>query len=191
MIQIRQNTFETNSSSSHSLVITNNNLPWLTAEEAKNSLNWKYEEETGVFDLEWVDDTEYTFNRYPFKVLETFKAKLLFLYANAPVRKKYINKKGYTRYQSEYYKISNYVGKYCIPGFKRIHLKSRWDRPNCEAYDVLETLKSNNITWKEFLMNPNVIVVCDGDEYQVWKGMKKLGLINDKNILNEIKFPGG
>lgn len=193
MIQIRQNTFETNSSSSHSLVITNNDTPWLTSEEAKDSLYWKYDETTGVFDLEWLSEDEYTFNRYPFKVLKTFKSKLLFLYANAPLRERGKSKKrGYTLYEREYYKISRYVGKHCIPGFKRIKLnKDKWDRPSCEAYNVLATLRTNNISWKEFLMNPNIVVICDGDEYQVWKGMKKMGLINENNIINEIKFPGG
>ena len=193
MIQIRQNTFETNSSSSHSLVLANNNLPWLTHEEAKDSLHWGYNEDTGVYDLTWVDEDEYTFNRYPFKVLKTFKSKLLFLYANAPLRERGISKRrGYTLYQREYYRISRYVGKHCIPGFKRIKLNDdKWDRPTCEAYDVLETLKKNNISWKEFLMNPNIVVICDGDEYHVWNGMKRMGLIDTKNIINEIKFPGG
>lgn len=193
MIQVRKNTFETNSSSSHSLVITGNNNPCLTPEEAVKSLYCHYDETTGIFDLQWLDQDEYTFNRYPFKVLKTFKSKLLFLYANAPLRERGKSKKGgYTLYEREYYKISRYVGTHCIPGFKRIQLsKDKWDRPSCEAYDVLATLKINDISWKEFLMNPNIIVICDGDEYHVWKGMKRIGLIDNRNILHEIKFPGG
>ena len=63
-------------------------------------------------------------------------------------------------------------------------------RPNCEAYDVLRTFKKHNIDFVEYLTNPNIIVICDGDEYQVWNDMKKLGVIATDNI-KEIKFPGG
>ena len=188
MIKIRSSVFETNSSSSHSLVITKNTNRYLTFEEAKRSIQYNYDEETGVYEFPWSDD-KYTFNRFPFKVLQEFEDKMLFLYANAPRRAR-VTKKGYTSYNPEYYKVTRYIGRYCIPGFKSIKLpRDRYDRPSCEAYNVLETLERNNISWYEFLMNPNIIVICDGDEYCVWYDMKKLNLIT--NIEKEIKFAGG
>ena len=188
MIKIRRNTFETNSSSSHSLVITKNTNRYLTFEEAKRNIQYNYDEETGIYEFPWSED-KYTFNRFPFKVLQEFEDKMLFLYANAPRRAR-TTKKGYTHYNAEYYKVTRYISKYCIPGFKGIKLpRDRYDRPSCEAYNVLETLERNNISWYEFLMNPNIIVICDGDEYCVWYDMKKLNLIT--NIEKEIRFAGG
>ena len=55
-----------------------------------------------------------------------------------------------------------------------------------QSYEFVDILKKNNISWKEFLMNPNIIVICDGDEYQVWKGMKNLGIVNENNIKKPI-----
>ena len=34
----------------------------------------------------------------------------------------------------------------------------------------------------EFLTNKNIIVICDGDEYQIWSDMKKLGILNTDNF---------
>ena len=187
MIQVRNNTFETNSSSSHSLVITNSQKPYLTTEECIDALCWDYDEDTGVWSPDF-DPSEYYFNRYPFKVLRRFDDKLMFLYANAPSRYRGKTKKGWSKYYQEYYKISNVVKK-IIPGYTRVVFEGK-HRPSCEAYGVLRTFKRNNIDLVEYLTNPNIIVICDGDEYQIWKDMKKLGVIATDNI-KEIKFPGG
>ena len=187
MIQIRRNTFETNSSSSHSLVICNPKPPkkMLTEEKCRWSLGYKYNEKTGIYSPDY-DDLEYNFNRAPFKILREFDEKLMFLYANAPVRERGKDKEGYTIWEHEYYKISRIV-RTIIPGYK----KFKWNgwRPSCEAYNVLETIKEH-MTLREFLINPNVIVVCDGDEYQVWNDIKKLDMIAT-NRITEIKFAGG
>lgn len=185
MIQVRNNIFETNSSSSHSLIITRAGRPMLTAEECIQSLWVDYDQRTGVYEPE-LDDEIFHFNRHPFKVLDSFERKLMFLYANAPVRYRGKSKAGYTIWEHEYYKISNVVKK-IIPGFKRV--KFHHDRPSCESYNVLATIKAN-MTLVEFLTNPNVLVICDGDEYQVWNGMKSINMIATKNF-KEIKFPGG
>ena len=185
MIQVRNNIFETNSSSSHSLIITRAGRPMLTAEECIQSLWFDYDQTTGVYDPD-PDEEIFCFNRYPFKVLDSFEKKLMFLYANAPVRDRGRSKDGYTIWEHEYYKISNVVKK-IIPGFKRV--KFHYARPSCEAYNVLDTIKAN-MTLVEFLINPNVLVICDGDEYQVWSGMKSVNMIATKNF-KEIKFPGG
>lgn len=187
MIQIRQNTFETNSSSSHSLVITSAIKPHLTVEQCVNALCWDYDEETGIWSPDF-EPSKYNFNRYPFKVLRRFDDKLMFLYANAPYRYYGKTKRGWSKHYQEYYKISNIVKK-IIPTYNGVVFDGK-HRPSCEAYDVLKTFKENNIDFVEYLTNPNIIVICDGDEYQVWKDMKKLGVIATDNI-KEIKFPGG
>lgn len=187
MIQIRRNTFETNSSSSHSLVICSPKPPkkMLTEEDCIRSLLFDYDETTGIYSPRY-DDIEYNFNRAPFKILREFDEKLMFLYANAPIRERGKDKEGYTIWEHEYYKISRIV-RTIIPGYK----KFKWNcwRPSCEAYNVLETIKEH-MTLREFLINPNVIVVCDGDEYQVWNDMKKLDMIATTRI-TEVKFAVG
>lgn len=47
-------------------------------------------------------------------------------------------------------------------------------------------LDKENISLEEFLTNRRYIVICDGDEYCVWKDMKKSGLINVDAIEKEI-----
>lgn len=184
---IRNNVFETNSSSSHSLVICKPTpaKKWLTEKECRWSLGYHYNERTGIYSPDY-DDLEYNFNRAPFKVVREFKEKLMFLYANSPIRERGKDKEGYTIWEHEYYKISRVV-KTIIPGYK----KFKWNlwRPSCEAYGVLETIKEH-MTLKEFLINPNVIVICDGDEYQVWNDMKKLDMIATHRF-TEIRFAGG
>ena len=46
-------------------------------------------------------------------------------------------------------------------------------KPCCEAYGVLDTIKEH-ISLIDFLTDPNVIVICDGDEYNNWYTLKKL-----------------
>ena len=187
MIQIRNNTFETNSSSSHSLVITKNAKEWLTPEECLDDLWIYFDTETGIYSPpDYLDDL-FEFNRYPFKVLDSFKQKLMFLYANVPSRYYGKDKDGYSKWRHDYYKISNVV-KAFIPEYKRV--KFDGDRPSCEAYNVLATIQQH-MTLEEFLRNPNIIVICDGDEYNIWKDLKKIGLIDTRGIEKEIKFPGG
>ena len=83
MIQIRRNTFETNSSSSHSLVIMTDNIIkekgedlYLTHDEMLESL---YKVSRGIY-KPWNDN--WYFGRSPFRPLNTFEKKLQYAYAN-------------------------------------------------------------------------------------------------------------
>lgn len=195
MIQIRRNTFETNSSSAHSLVLLNNkeNEYW-TSEEVYNHLYYHLEEsgnKSGKYIYKpRIYEGEATFNRWPFKVLTRFEDKLFYLWAHSPVRVyPPKGKRTWTRYQKEYYKVTNYIKKY-LPWLERVE----WDKwyidemPSSEALGFDGALRELGLSWYEYLFNKNIIVICDGDEYHVWKGMKKLGLIDINTIKKESRY---
>ena len=172
MIQVRGNTFETNSSSAHSLVVTNNPCEHYTPEEAMKEL--RYSIHRGKYSPWYRGDL--TFNRAPFKVLYTFEEKLNYLYANAPIRK--------GTYYREFHKVDRVVKSF-IPDFPG-HKFRRDMTPSCESYGLLSTLKREGISQIEFLINKQIIVVCDGDEYCIWSDMQKRGLIDKNNIKMEV-----
>lgn len=184
MIQIRGNCFETNSSSSHSLVIKPG-FDYYTSEEIYERFKWKLHEckdEPGKYILEprhyWFEDG---FNRWPFQVLDDFDSKLWYLYAHAPVRHlKQKTKNGYDRWTVEYYKVTNFLKKE-LPWLKTVDWSDcRGDykgMPSSEAHGFTGALKKAGISWYEYLFNKNIIVICDGDEYCVWSRLKKQNLV--------------
>ena len=180
MIQIRGNCFETNSSSSHSLIITKGDAGHYTPEEAYKELYWINDDGT------WnpLGDDMY-FGRSPFKVLSTFKDKLCYAYACAPCRKGRMKKSGYESYWREYYKVTAVVRKFFGSTFEFNGIEPNYRRRNYIGTDdcmLPKWLEIANISLIEFLINKNIIVICDGDEYCIWTDMKKLGLINMENI---------
>ena len=195
MIQIRSNVFETNSSSAHSLVIQEGSYSYYTSDEVFNELQWlckECEEDPGKYVLQpWHSEFDDGFNRWPFQVLTTFREKMWYLYAHAPVRHyPATGNRKYSRYQPEYYKVTNYLKKY-LPWLKGIDWKycnERYKKPSSEAYGFNGVLKTKCISWHEFLFNKNIIVICDGDEYGVWQTMKNCGLINEAGIKKELKY---
>ena len=157
-IQIRQEVFETNSSSMHSLCILNHsdkNIDTHTNEIDENG-TWKFEE------------GELDFYRYPFRFLHTFEGKVKYAIAN---------------YESNYKSIiliSDIVKKY-NPNFVRFEFAKshgRIDTGGTDDYALNSWLENNNITLEEFLINPRYAVICDGDEYCTFDKLIDLGLIN-------------
>ena len=177
MRQVRKNTFETNSSSSHSLVLMKGKVEHYTPEEAWEEVEYSCKYDDGWFNP-W--DTLY-FGRHPFQVLSTFKDKLRYAYACAPTRRRGISKKGYTKFEHEYYKVSNQVRKF-LPQWKGLAKEKRRDSIGTDDCCLSSWLKKTNISLIEFLTNKNIIVICDGDEYQIWSDMKKLGILNTANF---------
>ena len=191
MIQVRQSTFETNSSSAHSLIIKPG-FDFMTPEEVQEELKWNlYEAEgkPGKYILKMrIYDGYASYNRYPFQVLSSFWDKLLYLYAHAPIRSyPPRGRREWTRYQREYYKITNYVKKY-LPWLEGVDWSYADEKPTSEAYGFQGALKKLHLTWYDYLFDRNVIVICDGDEYCVWSGMKKIGLVNVKTIKKEVVY---
>ena len=180
MIQIRNNCFETNSSSSHSLVIKPG-FDYYTSEEILERYSYLFKEckdEPGKYVLKpWGHEFDDGFNRWPFQVLDGFSTKLWYLYAHAPVRHlKQKTKDGYNRWTTEYYKVTNFLKKE-LPWLKGVDWSYCSEKPSSEAYNFDAVLKQHGISWYEYLFNKNIIVICDGDEYCVWHRMKKQGLV--------------
>lgn len=180
MKQIRSNSFETNSSSSHSLIITKGDSGHYTPEEAFKELYWMENDGT------WDPSRDLYFGRSPFQVLSSFSDKLRYAYANAPLRKGTPDKKwGGYHYYRQYCKITNVVKEFFGNDIIFKGLSNRVKREESIGTDdglLFGWLKKADISLIEFLTNKNIFVICDGDEYCIWTDMKKFGLIDTSNI---------
>lgn len=192
MRQIRQGLFETNSSSMHSLVVKKGDS-YVTPEEAKHDL--------------WLDNKGFSraynrnlnFGRSPFQILYTPKEKALYAIRSlcnykddtyyeiirvlqnlVPEFKDFEYDEDIDTYKKEYY-TEAYVKKVFGEG----NYYDRGDDWLCYGYDfgnmdipILPAfLEKEEITIEEFLTNKKYAVVVDGDEYCIYKDMKKIGLI--------------
>jgi hypothetical protein len=181
MRQVRKNTFETNSSSSHSLVLMKGKAEYYTPEEAWAEVEYDCKYSDGYFEP-WGD---LYFGRHPFQVLATFKDKLRYAYACAPHRlapESRTKKSGYRPIWTEFYKIDRILRKF-IPQWKGLSTtKKKEGYIGTDDHCLRGWLKKADIGLLEFLTNKNIIVICDGDEYQIWSDMKKLGILNTANF---------
>lgn len=169
MKQIRRNVFETNSSSSHSLVIRSNKLMeeleesiYFTHDEMLDSLSWIKNGEYKSYDKDWY------FGRSPFRALDTFELRFQYAYANYCYNDDKLN---------ELIKLLQKL----VPEVKSIK------KPEYVGVDesYLDSwLAKNNISLEEFLTNKKYVVIQDGDEYCIWDDLVKSGLINTKALDN-------
>lgn len=180
MKQIRRNVFETNSSSSHSLVITTDDEHYTREEINKN-----FYMTDGIVRL-WESSLE--FYRSPFNMLVTFKDKLKYAIASSSgnlvdecreICKKYVD--GFTdfKFDTKDYvwdsKVNDYVeADEPIPNYG-----------GTDDYQIEGWLKYYNVSLEEFLTNKKYIVVVDGDEYCVWSNIKDSGLVDVKKIIHD------
>ena len=180
MKQIRRNVFETNSSSSHSLVITTDDEHYTREEINKN-----FYMTDGIVRL-WESSLE--FYRSPFNMLVTFKDKLRYAIASSSgnlvdecreICKKYVD--GFTdfKFDTKDYvwdsKVNDYVeADEPIPNYG-----------GTDDYQIEGWLKYYNVSLEEFLTNKKYIVVVDGDEYCVWSNIKDSGLVDVKKIIHD------
>lgn len=169
MIQIRRNVFETNSSSSHSLVIMTDNIIkekgedlYFTHNEMLESL---HKVSRGVYKP---GNDDWYFGRAPFRVLDTFEWKLQYAYANCGEN------------EDERNVVTNLL-KELVPEVKKVSIPE-----NCgvDDWQLFGWLGEYNISLKEFLTNKKYIVIQDGDEYYIWKDLIDSGLIDKKVIEN-------
>lgn len=213
-IQIRQNTFETNSSSMHSLVITNDDSQY-TAEEIQNEF---YCNDKGLISYRGKD---IYFGRSPFQILTTFSQKLWYAIAAlveeyndvtykeiVNIIKKYIptfkdfdNRDDYEVYKSfeneeEFIKYLEkleskfgYKLHYYQNGFGTYIIRNYPHTGYSEDYGrFAKYLKDNNISIEEFLINKKYAIIVDGDEFCIWETLKEWPVINCKEIKQEIEF---
>lgn len=198
--QIRKGTFESNSSSLHSLVVTKDDR-YYTKEEA----NRRTYISDGVMDI---CSRDLYFGRSPFNILSTLIEKSIYTMASM------CNYKGddvYTEicdvirsYFPEFtgfslpFKTRYYETKYCseddiIKWYGNGNYYKCDDKWICWGYNTGTVdenilsgfLERENISITEFLKNKKYVVIVDGDEYCVYNSLKKSGLINFDNIEKE------
>lgn len=180
MKQIRRNVFETNSSSSHSLVITTDN-EYYTREE----INKNFYMTDGIVRL-WESSLE--FYRSPFNMLVTFKDKLRYAIASSngnlvdqcrELCYKYVD--GFVDFEFD---TKDYVWDSEVKDY----VEAEEPIPNyggTDDYEIEGWLKKYNVSLEEFLTNKRYIVVVDGDEYQIFDHIKKSGLFDTSKIIHD------
>lgn len=180
MKQIRRNVFETNSSSSHSLVITTDNEHY-TREE----INKDFYMTDGIVRL-WESSLE--FYRSPFDMLVTFKDKLRYAIASSngnlvdecrEICKKYVG--GFVDFEFD---TKDYVWDSEVKDY----VEAKSPIPNyggTDDYQIEGWLKKYNVSLEEFLTNKRYIVVVDGDEYNCWLHIKDSGLVDTSKIIHD------
>ena len=173
MRQVRNNVFETNSSSSHSLVITTLDDHYTEDEMRKNL----FISENGIVRI-WASALE--FYRYPFDILCTFESKARYAIASS-------NGKLVDEVEAVYRK---YIPEFVA--FKFDEIPESYDSDNyvidyggTDDYCIEGWLKKYNITLEEFLTNRRYIVIVDGDEFCVWDHLKNTGLLDTDMILHD------
>ncbi len=171
MIKIRRHTFETNSSSMHSLVVMKNGHE-CTKEEIEEDL---YISKDGIYRI-WSEE-DMMFERYPFDILSTPSDKFRYLiasFSHSEEKRKEI--------------IKAFLG--VEKDIKEIEFPKNWDseEPFYGSIDhqsdgfIANYIDENKISFKEFLFNTKYKIIIDGDEYGIWEKMKEAGLINTNEI---------
>ena len=183
MKQVRLNTFETNSSSSHSFVITDFEGRY-SQEEIMNHV---YLNKDGKV-IMWESRLE--FGRSPFDFLNTFESKTRYAIASSNGRlvpqivevwKKYVP--GFSHFEfDEKYRVWDEE--------KQEYVETDDDNPVYEyGYtddSMIEGwLKKYNVSVEDFLTMKRYIVVVDGDEYQIKDKIFNSGLMDTSHIIHD------
>ena len=175
MIQIRKGIFETNSSSTHALIMLKEDKPLPQFVDVEWRLNSK-----GLLYL-WEDDLE--FGRSPFALLNDWYHRLCYAIASSDEEgREQIEEICYSR----------------IPGFCGFEFpRNQWydadrDDPSeeyCYGYidhqsvGLLDAfLSKHNISMENFIFNDRYIVVIDGDEYNVFDTLRSLPVWNENAV---------
>ena len=180
MISIRQHVFETNSSSSHSIVLINDDLNKSDAECFPYFKTYLCSD--GTY---YIFDHNLTFGRSPFNVLYTFSEKLNYAIASFGEEK-------FNELEELACKYLKGLDGECCSGIELP--KCRWSNKENKYYGdidhqsagILQSfLFKEDISIEEFLTNSNYIVIIDGDEYCVFDKLKESGLIKSDTIKKE------
>ena len=181
MRQVRLNTFETNSSSSHSFVITDFEGRY-SQEEIMSHV---YLGNDGKV-IMWESRLE--FDRSPFDFLNTFESKTRYAIASSNGRL--------------VPQIIEVWKKY-VPGFSHFEFDEKYRVWDEEKQEYVETddddpvyeygytddsmiegwLQNYNVSVEDFLTMKRYIIVCDGDEYRTWDKVRDSGLMDTSHII--------
>lgn len=180
MKQIRCNVFETNSSSSHSLVITTDNEHYTREEINKN-----FYMTDGIVRL-WESSLE--FYRSPFDMLVTFKDKLRYAIASSNGNLVDQCRELCCKYVDEFVDFKFDTKDYVWDSEVKDYVETDDPIPNyggTDDYQIEGWLKKYNVSLEEFLTNKRYIVVVDGDEYNCWLHIKDSGLVDTSKIIHD------
>ena len=184
MINIRQNVFETNSSSMHSLVIVKHPKPY-NSHELKFNV-WSEDRDFNLFD--WHEAG--TYERSPYRVLRTPLQKLQYYVAYT------LGTCGKTEKIDE---IKQFIHKHTNVPLDKIDLyhreshcnrKGEWHETkdfgcvyeNDTGEDVFSFVRRKNITMEDLILNPKYVIITDGDEYQLFKALFESNIIMSDTI---------
>lgn len=183
MKQVRLNTFETNSSSSHSFVITDFEGRY-SQEEIMNHVCLRKDGKA----IMWSSGLE--FGRSPFDFLNNFESKTRYAIASSNGRlvpqivevwKKYVP--GFTHFEfDEKYRVWDEE--------KQEYVDTDDDNPVYEYgytddYMIEGWLKKYNVSVEDFLTMRRYVIVVDGDEYQIKDKLFNSGLVDTSHIIHD------
>lgn len=181
MRQVRLNTFETNSSSSHSFVIAKFDEKY-TEEEMNCHI---YIHKDGKYQI-WSSRLE--FGRSPFDILATFESKSRYAIAASNGRlvpqieeiwRKYIPNFKSFEFDERYKVWDETVKDYVEPE------EPVYDYGYTDEYQIEGWLKYYNVPLEDFLTMKKYIIVVDGDEFGTWGNIIRTGLLNTSLILTD------
>lgn len=165
MIQIRKNIFETNSSSSHAMVMLKEDKPIVPS--------WK--EKTIMF---WEDDI--SFGRSPFAILDKWFGRLCYAVANAA-------------YNEDLREELEELCRKRIKGFDHFEFPRDYDDGYFYGYvdhqsmNLLpDFLVKHDISYEDFIFNDRYIVIIDGDEYCIFDALRQTPFWNE-NVIEVIE----
>lgn len=206
MINIRQGAFETNSSSMHSLIIVKNvkeEKGWETEEDIEyanghstsGSCGWFITKNPGGIKKDnpyagYVRVYENSFERGPFMLLNGWIDKAIYLIAQ------------WNSTNSAKDKINDLVNiiREEIPNFKGFKFnngynwnskKGKWDDEKSDDYGNVDhqsiglTPDRLGVSIHDYLFDPSIIVIIDGDETQTFNQLIKIGLVDKNKILKQ------
>lgn len=166
MIKIRNGCFETNSSSSHAMIMMKEDQP---LPQMFNPDRWMGD--NGILSI-WEDDLE--FGRFPFDVLTDWYKRMCYAIAS-------YGENGFKEIESLLYKRLDGLKEVKFWGNETKY--SKYGYVDHQSNGLLqEFLKEHNISLEDFIFNDRYMVVIDGDEYRVFHDMFDAGLINKPEI---------
>lgn len=183
MRQVRLNTFETNSSSSHSFVITDFEGRYSQEEIMKHVYLWKDGKA-----IMWGADLE--FGRSPFDFLNTFESKTRYAIASSNGRlvpqiidvwKKYVPEFSHFEFDEKYRVWDEEKQDYVDTDENN----PVYEYGYTDDYMIEGWLKKYNVSVEDFLTMRRYIIVVDGDEYQIKDKLFKSGLVDTSHIIHD------
>lgn len=183
MLNIRKSVFETNSSSMHSIIISKNNNIGTDDYFCHDWVNYPTLE---------LDEEDLTWGRSPFEFLDTFESKLCYLIPSIKMTKEKWNELISTINQILKENGMDVEANINLPEIEEYDWKKMEYTGKKETFygDIDHQsmglfngfINKYKLTYKEFLENPNIQVVIDGDEYCYFYDMIETGIIDDNKV---------